>query len=48
MFFWLNEKTLSNLNLSALLNIQGEAHKLLQSDITQAIDHIQKCFRQKF
>ena len=29
-------------------NIQGEAHKVLQSDSTQTIDHIQKCFRQKF
>ena len=28
--------------------IQGEAHKVLQSDSTQIIDHIQKCFRQKF
>ena len=28
--------------------IQGEAHKVLQSDNTQTIDHIQKCFRQKF
>ena len=27
---------------------QGEAHKMLQSDITQTIDHIQECFRQKF
>ena len=30
------------------LHIQGEAHKVLQSDSTQTIDHIQKCFRQKF
>ena len=29
-------------------NVQGEAHKVLQSDSTQTIDHIQKCFRQKF
>ena len=28
--------------------IQGEAHKVLQSNNTQTIDHIQKCFRQKF
>ena len=28
--------------------IQGEAHKVLQSDSTQTIDQIQKCFRQKF
>ena len=28
--------------------IQGEAHEVLQSDSTQTIDHIQKCFRQKF
>ena len=28
--------------------IQGETHKVLQSDSTQTIDHIQKCFRQKF
>ena len=28
--------------------IQGEVHKALQSDSTQTIDHIQKCFRQKF
>ena len=28
--------------------LQGEAHKVLQSDSTQTIDHIQKCFRQKF
>ena len=28
--------------------IQGEAHKVLQSDSTQSIHHIQKCFRQKF
>ena len=27
---------------------QGEAHKVLQSDSTQTIHHIQKCFRQKF
>ena len=27
---------------------QGEAHKVLQSYSTQTIDHIQKCFRQKF
>ena len=25
--------------------IQGEAHKVLQSDSTQTINHIQKCFR---
>ena len=31
-----------------LKNIQGEAHKVLQGDSTQTIDHIQKCFRQKF
>ena len=30
------------------LYIQGESHKVLQSDSTQTIDHIQKCFRQKF
>ena len=30
------------------IDIQGEAHKVLQSDSTQTIDHIQKCFRQKF
>ena len=30
------------------IDIQGEAHKLLQSDSTQTIDHIQKCFRRKF
>ena len=29
-------------------NIQDEAHKVLQSYSTQTIDHIQKCFRQKF
>ena len=29
-------------------DIQGKAHKVLQSDSTQTIDHIQKCFRQKF
>ena len=28
--------------------MQGEAHKVLQSDSTQTIDPIQKCFRQKF
>ena len=28
--------------------IQGEAHKVLQRDITQTIDHIQKAFWQKF
>ena len=28
--------------------IQSEAHKVLQSDSTKTIDHIQKCFRQKF
>ena len=28
-------------------DIQDEAHKILQSDSTQTIDHIQKCFRQK-
>ena len=32
----------------SLINIQGEAHKVLQSDSTQTIDHIQKCFKQKF
>ena len=31
-----------------IINIQGEAHKVLQSDSTQTIDYIQKCFRQKF
>ena len=31
-----------------LYHIQGEAHKVLQTDSTQTIDHIQKCFRQKF
>ena len=30
------------------IDIQGETHKVLQSDSTQTIDHIQKCFRQKF
>ena len=30
------------------MNIQGEAHKVLQSDNTQTIDHIQKCFIEKF
>ena len=30
------------------ISIQGEAHKVLQSDSTQTIDHIKKCFRQKF
>ena len=30
------------------LHIQGEAHKVLQSDSTQTTDHTQKCFRQKF
>ena len=29
-------------------NIQCEAHKVLQNDTTQTIDHIQKSFRQKF
>ena len=33
---------------SAFIYRQGEAHKVLQSDSTQTIDHIQKCFRQKF
>ena len=28
--------------------IQGEAHEVLQSDRTQTIDHILKCFRKKF
>ena len=28
--------------------VQGEAHKVLQSDRTQTIYHIQKCFRQNF
>ena len=28
--------------------IQGEAHKVLQNNSTQTIDHIQKCLRQKF
>ena len=28
--------------------IQGEAHKVLQINSTQTINHIQKCFRQKF
>ena len=31
-----------------IIIIQGEAHKVLQSDSTQTIDHIQKCFSQKF
>ena len=30
------------------INKQGEAHKVSQSNSTQTIDHIQKCFRQKF
>ena len=29
-------------------SIKSEALKVLQSDSTQTIDHIQKCFRQKF
>ena len=29
-------------------HIQGEAHKVLQSNSTQTIDHIQKCFRTSF
>ena len=29
-------------------SIQGEAHKVLQINSTQIIDHIQKCFRRKF
>ena len=29
-------------------HVQGEAHKVLQSDSTQTNDHIQKIFRQKF
>ena len=28
--------------------IQGETHKVLQSDNTQIIDHVQKCVRPKF
>ena len=35
-------------NIYLSLIIQGEAHKVLQSDSTQTVDHIQKCFRQKF
>ena len=31
-----------------ILYIQGEAHKLLQSNNTKTIDHIQKYFKQKF
>ena len=31
-----------------MFHIQGEAHKVLQSDSTQTIDHTQKCFRQIF
>ena len=36
--------------LHEILNyiLQGEAHKVFQSDSTQTIDHIQKCFRKKF
>ena len=26
------------------VNIQGEAHKVLQSDSTETINHIRKCF----
>ena len=28
--------------------MQGESHKVLQSDYTQTIDYIPKCFRQKY
>ena len=35
-------------DINAENNIQGEAHKVLQSNITQTIHHIRKCFRQKF
>ena len=38
-FFWIEK---------AFFDIQGKAHKVLQSDSTQTIDQIQKCFRQKF
>ena len=34
-----------NINTITLYDIQGEAHKVLQTDSTQTIDHIQKCFR---
>ena len=37
------------LNLLVIFyHIQGEAHKMLQSDSTQTIHYIQKWFRQKF
>ena len=39
---------LFNFFLFLFFYIQDEAHKVLQSDRTQTIDHIQKCFRQKF
>ena len=45
MFFNL---TLRKIHYSKYVYIQGEAHKVVQSDGTQTIDHIQKCFRQKF
>ena len=39
----------NNLHLrEVLIFFFHEAHKVLQSDSTQTIDHIQKCFRQKF
>ena len=33
--------------ISELFLIQSKAHKVLQSDNTETIDHIQKCFREK-
>ena len=49
--YWQYDKT--DLNFSIELqemnwNIQIDAHKVQQSDSTQTINHIQKCFRQKF
>ena len=43
-----NFKFFNNDFTIAYTYIQGETHKMLQSDSTQTIDHIQKCFRQQF
>ena len=46
--FLLQEKRVTSSLIHPSVVIHGEAHKVLQSDSTQTIDHIQNCFRQKF
>ena len=42
------EKLTAEQILKKIYYIQGQAHKVLQINSTQTIDHTQKCSRQKF